>query len=413
MEREVEEFTWSYTKTSEYPEVALGECCTIVNGATPSRVVPEYWGGNIHWFTPKDLSGIECKYVDEAPEKITEDGYRACSTALLPKNSLLLTSRAPIGHLAINKREACTNQGFKSLIPSDRVSVEYLYYAILRIIPRLQDLGNGATFKELSMSTIKEVTIPLPPLAEQQRIASILDAADAHRQKTKALLEKYDQLAQSIFLEMFGDPVTNEKGWDIQPLPYSYLEGGCSIKCGPFGSALKRDEYIAEGVPVWVMDNIQGCRFVQRDCLYISQSKFESLQSYSVHPGDIIISRAGTVGKMCVITEGTPSGIISTNLIRLRLNPNVLKPMVFALLMHYFKDKVGRLKTGVDGAFTHMNTGVLNGLEFPLPPIQVQDEFEKRMTQIDTILETVNAGVIKSESLFQSLLQGVFKEELV
>ena len=130
--------------------VEIGRCCDIVNGSTPSRNKPEFWGGDIDWFTPKDLSGLDTKYVKEAPEKITAKGYKSCSTTLVPSGSLLYTSRAPIGHLAINLKEVCTNQGFKTLVPKEGVHIEYLYYVLKKFTPNLQALGNGATFKELS-----------------------------------------------------------------------------------------------------------------------------------------------------------------------------------------------------------------------------------------------------------------------
>lgn len=108
-------------------EVRIFDFYEIVGGSTPSRNVPEFWDGHIHWYTPRDLSGIIGKYVDEVPEKITEAGFKSCSTNMIPAYSLLLTSRVPIGHLAINKRPVCTNQGFKSLVTNDNVDVNYPY----------------------------------------------------------------------------------------------------------------------------------------------------------------------------------------------------------------------------------------------------------------------------------------------
>lgn len=122
-------------------EVEISSCCEIISGSTPSRIVPGYWDGDINWFTPKDLSNLVGKYIDEAPEKITEQGYKSCSTNLLPPFSLMLSSRAPIGHLAINTVPACTNQGFKSLVPKSNVAVNYLYYAIKRIVQQRLEVG--------------------------------------------------------------------------------------------------------------------------------------------------------------------------------------------------------------------------------------------------------------------------------
>lgn len=143
--------------------VSLGEVCRIVSGSTPKRVNPEYWEGTIPWVTPKEISKLETRYLVDSLEKITDQGFKSCSTEMLPAGSLLLSSRAPIGLLAINKKPVCTNQGFKSLIPSNEVSVEYLYYCLKFNVKRLQSKGNGATFKELSKSPVENFKIPLPP----------------------------------------------------------------------------------------------------------------------------------------------------------------------------------------------------------------------------------------------------------
>lgn len=146
-----------------WPLVKLKDCCTVVGGATPKRNVPEYWGHDVPWVTPKDISKLNQPVLDDAPEYISRAGFDNSATFMLPKNSILLTSRAPIGNVAIAGRSMCTNQGFKSLVPSDLVDSSYLYYCIRKMSKRLQALGNGATFKEVSKKVVEEFEIPLPP----------------------------------------------------------------------------------------------------------------------------------------------------------------------------------------------------------------------------------------------------------
>lgn len=100
-----------------WPVVRLADCCEIVSGATPSTGVRRYWGGDIAWATPKDLSGLESKYLERTPQTLTQEGYESCSAKIMPPNSVLFSSRAPIGHVAINTAPMCTNQGFKSFVP--------------------------------------------------------------------------------------------------------------------------------------------------------------------------------------------------------------------------------------------------------------------------------------------------------
>jgi type I restriction enzyme, S subunit len=124
-------------------KIALGDVCQVLSGSTPKRNKPEFWDGNIPWVTPKEIGDLRTPYLEDSLEKITDLGYKSCSTTMLPTNSVLLSSRAPIGLLAINKIRVCTNQGFKSLIPSSEVHTEYLYYCLkynLRALPLLRCL---------------------------------------------------------------------------------------------------------------------------------------------------------------------------------------------------------------------------------------------------------------------------------
>jgi type I restriction enzyme S subunit len=278
---------------------------------------------------------------------------------------------------------------------------------------QLVKLITGSAQLNFGPSHIKKIKLPLPPLPQQQKIANILDAADALRQNDKALIAKYDELTQALFLDMFGDPVSNPKGFLLKKLEEFYISKKDGTKCGPFGGALKKEEFVEKGIPVWNMDNIsKKGELVPEINLWINEEKYKILSSYSVVNDDIIISRAGTVGKMCVVKTNFEQSIISTNLIRLRLNKSLLLPLYFVLLMTYFKNRISRLQTGAEGAFTHMNTGVLNDIKFPCPPIKLQNQFAERVAAIEEQKAIAQKSLEHSESLFNSLLQKAFKGEL-
>lgn len=394
-----------------WPLVKLKVCCRVVGGATPKRNIPEYWASkDIPWVTPKDISKLSNKVLEDAPEYISQLGFDKCATYLLPKGSVLLTSRAPIGNVAIAGRDMCTNQGFKSLVPTERVDSTYLYYCMLSHSPKLEALGNGATFKEVSKKIVEEFEIPLPPLKEQKRIAAILDKADAIRQKRKQAIDLADEFLRSVFLDMFGDPVTNPKGFPVKVLSQLYIDPKNGTKCGPFGSALKKEEFVDEGIPVWNMDNISlSGNFKDEPKLWVTEEKFNEIDAYSVIDGDVIISRAGTVGKMGVVRTKYSSSLISTNLIRVRFSEDLL-PEYFVALMTYCKGRVGRLKTGPDGSFTHMNTGILDKLEFPYPPVELQRKFLKLLADTEKYLDKMPPSQLND--LFNSLSQKAFSGQL-
>ncbi|EOA1656721.1 restriction endonuclease subunit S [Escherichia coli] len=186
-----------------WPMVKLKDCCEVVGGATPKRNVASYWDGDIPWITPKDVSNLSEPYIYEAPEYISKAGYKAAATYMLPVGTVLLTSRAPIGNVAIAGIELCTNQGFKSLIPGKNIYNKYLYHCIKKFVPQLELLGNGATFKEVSKKVVENFEIPLPPFEVQKRIADILDKDDGIRQKREKAIKLTDNFLRATFLEMF------------------------------------------------------------------------------------------------------------------------------------------------------------------------------------------------------------------
>ncbi len=192
----------------------LGDVCDVMNGGTPKTGVPEYWDGSLRWITPAEMGKRFSPYVSDTERKITDLGLRDSSARMLPPNSVILSSRAPIGHLVINTEPMGTNQGCKGLIPRGQIEHKFLYYYLSSIVDLLNSLGTGATFKELSGGKLKEVTVPVPPLAEQQRIVGVLDEAFDGLATAKANAEKNLQNARALFESHLQSVFTQRgKGW--------------------------------------------------------------------------------------------------------------------------------------------------------------------------------------------------------
>ncbi|MDO1450348.1 restriction endonuclease subunit S [Rhodocytophaga aerolata] len=395
----------------KYQLVKLSDCCEIISGSTPSRPVSEYWNGTIPWVTPKDLTDLDTPYIHDAPEKITKAGYDSCSTVLLPKNSVLLSSRAPIGHLAINTVEMCTNQGFKSLIPNDSVDSLYLFFCLKWMKGYLVSLGTGSTFKEISKAILSKVEIPLPSLQEQKRIAAVLDKADRIRQLNRQLVAKYEALTQSVFLEIFGDPARNEKCWPIYRIEEVASKDKYSIKAGPFGSALKKEFYVAKGYKIY------GQEQVIRDDLsfgeyYIDEAKYRSLESCRIQAGDILISLVGTYGKISIVPENFEPGIINPRLMKITLNTNLVLPVFLKKLLQSqgVRNQIENVSRG--GTMDIVNVGIMKNIEIPLPPIELQKNFVQTLKNIESQKTKAEQSLKKSEDLFNTLLQKAFRGEL-
>jgi type I restriction enzyme S subunit len=192
----------------------ISEVCEVVNGGTPKTGVSEYWDGEHQWITPAEMGKRSTPYVGETSRALTDAGLANSSARLLPPFSVILSSRAPIGHLIINTEPMATNQGCKGLVPSKALHHKFLYYHLTSIVELLNDLGTGATFKEISGGKLKEVTVPIPPLPEQQRIVGILDEAFEGIATAKAIAEKNIQNAHALFESHLQSVFTQRgEGW--------------------------------------------------------------------------------------------------------------------------------------------------------------------------------------------------------
>ncbi|MCO5383944.1 MAG: restriction endonuclease subunit S [Methanosarcina barkeri] len=340
----------------------------------------------------------------------------------MPKGSVLFSSRAPIGYVAIAGSELCTNQGFKSLVPNEAVNSDFLYYYFKSMKQLAEKRASGTTFKELSGKTFADLPLCLPPLPEQRAIVSKIEllfseldngisnlklAQDQLKVYRQAVLKKAFEgeltkkwREQQADLPDAGDlleqirkereqavKVSNKKTKPEIPQPpeSSYEdnlpEKWCWVKVdsilfdpkkgmttGPFGTALKKHEHQKSGVPVYGIENIGEGIFRMPNKIFITEEKVKELQAFKVKPYDIIISRSGTVGEICSIPEMITSGIISTNLIRVRLNLNIISTKYFVYLFQggNVREQVKELCKGSTRAF--LNQTILSSINFPFVP---------------------------------------------
>ncbi|TAE31370.1 MAG: hypothetical protein EAZ92_02900 [Candidatus Kapaibacterium sp.] len=186
----------------------LGEIAKIVNGSTPDSGVAEYWNGEILWATPTDIGKLEGIYLQDTQRKISAKGYENCSTHIVPTGTILLTSRAPVGNIALTSAEMCFNQGIKGILPKDNIHNLYLFFALKSIVPAIQNASHGNTFSEIPTEKLIKFLLPLPPtLAEQheiaERVRQRLEEAERIRRAAARQLEAVSALAGAIVREAF------------------------------------------------------------------------------------------------------------------------------------------------------------------------------------------------------------------
>lgn len=190
--------------TEDYPHKPLKEIAIVLSGGTPRSSVQEYWNGNIEWVTPADLGQHEGIYFSSSSRKITDAGLKNSSAVLLPTGSVMMSSRAPIGHLAINTVPMATNQGFKSIVPGEEITNLYLLFWFKSHMTYIQNLGVGATFKEISKNVVENIKVPVPPIAEQERFSQKVSKIISQQTLIHKSLENDNSLFLSIQSKFFN-----------------------------------------------------------------------------------------------------------------------------------------------------------------------------------------------------------------
>lgn len=392
--------------------VKLGKVCDVVGGSTPSTGNSDYWDGDIVWVTPTDLGKLDVQGISSSARRITAAGYQSCGTELLPSGTVVMSSRAPIGHLGIARVPLCTNQGCKSFVPGSEVDSGFLFWTLKRVVPSIQALGSGATFTEVSKSALQEFEIVLPPLVEQKRIAATLNeqiaAVERARAAAQAQLDAANVLPAAHLREVFPQPG--------QPLPTGWRWARLGDVCrgnGQYGLSVKADP-AAPGTPLLRMGNISDGRILWDDLKYVSLSKDEE-RAYLLQEGDLLFNRTNSaelVGKSAVF-DGTRKAAFASYLIRFRLLPDKSDPN---FLCRYINSSGGRvfIQQNMARAIGQVNisASTMNNMPIPLPPLAEQKRIaaalNKEIAAAEKLQGDLTAQLDEINSLPGALLRHAF-----
>ncbi|HEY2210721.1 MAG TPA: restriction endonuclease subunit S [Bradyrhizobium sp.] len=386
----------------------IDEFCETGSGGTPSRANGDYYGGNIPWVKSGELRE---DVITDTEEKITARAIKESSAKIVPSGAILLAMYgATVGRMAFLGIDAATNQAVCNIRPDPKKAFpRYVFHCLQSKINHFLGRAAGGAQPNISQGIIRETKIPLPPLDEQRRIAAILDKADALRRKRQRTIGLHDNLAQSIFLEMFGDPRSNPKGFKtsgFEPL----------LKTSPnFGSMIPPKIQEAEWVSLRVA-NIQNWKLALEDSKYIDLPS-DSVEKHTLLDGDIILARAIAseehLGKCVVVKPAGRKWAFDSHLMRIRLNTEMIYPVYVREL---FKTPGGRQlflqstrKTTVQ---YNINTKELKALKIPVPPIALQQEFVSRVDTLDSIQDSGRRSTRYLDQLFSSLQSRAFSGQL-
>lgn len=398
---------------TNWKEYKVEEFAEVIGGGTPSTKNPDYFGGSIPWITPKDLTNYEKKFIKNGDRNITKEGLNNSSAKLIPKNSILLTSRAPIGYLAIAENDVTTNQGFKSIVVNPNIAdFNFVYYLIKANIERIKGYGTGTTFAEVSATVVKNLKFSLPDLPTQTAIAEILSSLDDKIELNNKINQELENLAQTLFKHWFIDfEFPNEKGE-----PYK-SSGGALVDSElgeiPKGWEVSTIDDITEIVTKGTTPTTIGSRFTDSGINFIKveslteqgafiKSKFgfideetnQLLRRSIIQEGDVLFSIAGTIGRVAVVTKDILPA--NTNQAIAIIRPNQVDSNFLKLLMKSSLIQNDTKSNVVQAVQANLSLGVIKATKFIKPSMLILTLFK---TTLKEVFENVNLLTEETQEL--------------
>ena len=375
----------------------LGDICEIVSGSTPKTSIEEYWDGDIKWITPAEIND-DTYIVTDSVRKITDLGAKKTGLSPFPEGTVILSSRAPIGKVAIAGCAMCCNQGFKNLICSEKILNKYLYWFLKGNTSFLNSLGRGATFKEISKSIVSQIEINVPEIEYQKEAADILEKVSEVIYLRKQELSALDNLIKARFIEMFGDVQHEEK---YKGIPLRDL---CTTMSGGTPST-KFPEYYEGDIP-WISTVSLGPNHINGSTAkgYITQEAIENSATKLIPAGNILFGTRVGVGKSSlndvdICTNQDIVAIIGID--ESRFKRLFIKYVLDAYQPYYDSIKKGATILGITG-------DDLKDTLIPDVPLSIQVEFELFVEQVDKSKVAVQKALDETQMLFDSLMQEYF-----
>jgi type I restriction enzyme, S subunit len=385
----------------------IGDFCRTGSGGTPSRKkMSQYYSGTIPWVKSGELRE---SIITSTEESITDIALKETSAKLIPSGALLVAMYgATIGRIAILGIEAASNQAVCHIIPDlNMADQRYLFHALRQQVSGWLEQSVGGAQPNINQQIIKETKIPLPPLEEQKRIAAIVDKADRIRRKRQEAIRLTEELGRSIFLDMFGDPVTNPKGWEIVSMK-------SIVKQTQYGTSEKSNTE-RQGIPVLRMNNLTYKGDLDLHDIKWCEISEKDHEKYTVKKGDLLFNRTNSpelVGKTAVWNISDEYAFAGY-LIRVRFNESKANSEYVSA---YLNSSHGKkyLSSKAKASINMSNFSASEFVKIPiiLPPIDLQNQFKLIKEEIESKKGKVEEFHFESENLFNALLQRAFRGEL-
>ena len=335
-------------------------------------------------------------------------------TKIANENDVLISVRAPVGDVNIADQTCCIGRGLAAIRERTGLSnYKFIFYYLQFLKPTLEQQGTGSTFKAINKNNIENIDIPVLPLETQQKIADVLDKAQALIDKRKEQLEKLDELVQSVFIKLVGTGSEDYSTWPINEIADLVVCTKNSMRTGPFGSDLLHSEFVDEGIRVLGIDNAVKNRFSLQEPRFITKEKYEKLGRYTVFPEDVIITIMGTTGRAAVVPRDITTSISTKHLAVLTLDKAKANPYFLSFCIHSHPFVLKQINLKNSGAIMDgLNLGKIKTLKIPTPPIDLQNQFANFVEKTEQQKALMQQSLAEMENNFNSIMQRAFKGEL-
>lgn len=377
----------------------IAEIAEVVSGATPKTKIKSYWNGHIPWATPKDLGQVTTIEISSTERQITEEGYESCSTKLLPPGSVLLSSRAPIGYLAINAVPMCTNQGFKSLIPQKNIYNRYLYWLLKSKVSDLQHIGRGCTFSELSKNSVEAFEIPIPPtITEQKRIVNRVEELTSRLEEARRIATERES-EMDIMLQALYSRMVETSDWKPLQEVASLVRRAISIK--------SNESYEEMGVRSFGKGT-----FVKP---VLSGKQLGNKRIYRIHEGDLVFNNVFAWERAIAVAKAEDHGRVGSHRF-ITYVPHERKA-TSEFLCHHFLSKQGieDIRAASPGSAGRNRTLGLKKLEkilVPVPDFEEQIRFAEIAKRRQLIQYKTAEIAAEVKAFSAALIAKAFRGEL-
>lgn len=383
---------WEYKRFDEVFDLQMGK--------TPDRKNPEYFGGNNVWVSIRDLGDKE---IADSNEHITDLAVSNSNIRKVKKGTVIMSFKLTVGKCGIAATDLYTNEAIMAFNTKESFNINssFLYY----YLQCYHWVGSNKAVMGITLNkaTISKQYISIPPLSTQLAIVSELDKINELIRLKKEQLKDFDNLAQSLFYEMFGDPVENEKGWEVKKIGDLAL-----VKTGPFGSMLHKEDYICDGIPLVNPVHMKDFKIVPDLDFTISNEKASELENYLLKSNDVVFARRGDIGRCAIVSEAEQGFICGTGSLFVRFSKEIESIFIMYIIRcdSFSKHLISKAK---GATMLNINSNTIADLRIPLPPLSLQRLFVQRIEQIEREKSEVQKSIQDLETLLASRMQYWFE----